>query len=114
MLFKGISYSSPPIFINVFKVSYYFYLLGRFTIQNIVPQPDGESSKVKVKVCVNVHGIFSVYGASLIEKQKGEAEDVLMEMEPTDQNEDWQEEQVAKTKHSFFTSEAKISELTWV
>lgn len=48
---------------------------------------------------VNVHGIFSVSSASLIEKQKGEAEDMQMEMEPTVQNESWQEEQVGKIKH---------------
>ncbi|KAF7704366.1 heat shock 70 kDa protein 4L [Silurus meridionalis] len=67
--------------------------IGRFIIQNVVPQSDGESSKVKVKVRVNVHGIFSVSSASLIEKQKGEPEDVQMEMEPTVQNESRQEEQ---------------------
>uniref|UniRef100_A0AAR2JJF8 Heat shock protein 4 like n=1 Tax=Pygocentrus nattereri TaxID=42514 RepID=A0AAR2JJF8_PYGNA len=50
--------------------------IGRFTVQNVMPQPDGDSSKVKVKVRVNVHGIFSVSSASLIDKQKGEAEDV--------------------------------------
>ncbi|TSN67065.1 Heat shock 70 kDa protein 4L [Bagarius yarrelli] len=67
--------------------------IGRFTIQNVAPQSDGDSSKVKVKVRVNVHGIFSVSSASLIEKQKGEAEDMQMETEPTVQNESKQEEQ---------------------
>ncbi|XP_059375357.1 heat shock 70 kDa protein 4L-like isoform X2 [Carassius carassius] len=67
--------------------------IGRFTIQNVVPQLDGDSSKVKVKVRVNMHGIFSVSSASLIEKQKGEAEDVQMETEPTVQNEGRPEEQ---------------------
>lgn len=33
----------------------------------MVPQPSGESSKVKVKVRVNVHGVFSVSSASLVE-----------------------------------------------
>lgn len=84
----------------------FFYLLGRFTIQNVVPQSDGDSSKVKVKVRVNVHGIFSVSSASLIEKQKGEAEDVQMEMEPTVQNESRQEDQV-EYEASFFKSKAK-------
>uniref|UniRef100_A0A674EGJ6 Heat shock protein family A (Hsp70) member 4 like n=1 Tax=Salmo trutta TaxID=8032 RepID=A0A674EGJ6_SALTR len=58
--------------------------IGRFSVQNVVPQPDGESSKVKAKVRINVHGIFSVSSASLIEKQKGEGEDVQMDMEPTE------------------------------
>uniref|UniRef100_A0A8C8CXJ7 Heat shock protein 4 like n=1 Tax=Oncorhynchus tshawytscha TaxID=74940 RepID=A0A8C8CXJ7_ONCTS len=68
--------------------------IGRFSVQNVVPQPDGESSKVKVKVRINVHGIFSVSSASLIEKQKGEGEDVQMDMEPTVQNEGRPEDQV--------------------
>lgn len=36
-------------------------------IQNVVPQASGESSKVKVKVRINVHGVFSVSSASLVE-----------------------------------------------
>ncbi|MBN3305586.1 HS74L protein, partial [Amia calva] len=66
--------------------------IGRFSVQNVVPQTDGDSSKVKVKVRVNIHGIFSVSSASLIEKQKGEV-DVPMDMEPTVQNEGRQDEQ---------------------
>uniref|UniRef100_A0A8C7F0N8 Heat shock protein family A (Hsp70) member 4 like n=1 Tax=Oncorhynchus kisutch TaxID=8019 RepID=A0A8C7F0N8_ONCKI len=61
--------------------------IGHFSVQNVVPQPDGNSSKVKVKVRINVHGIFSVSSASLIEKEKGEGEDVQMDMEATVQNE---------------------------
>ncbi|XP_016361577.1 heat shock 70 kDa protein 4L isoform X1 [Sinocyclocheilus anshuiensis] len=80
-------YSSPH------ELPYPDSRIGRFTIQNVVPQPDGDSSKVKVKVRVNMHGIFSVSSASLIEKQKGEAEDVQMETEPTVQNEGRPEEQ---------------------
>lgn len=60
----------------------------------MVPQPDGDSSKVKVKVRVNIHGIFSVSGASLIEKQKGEGEDMQTDTEPVVQNESRAEEQV--------------------
>ncbi|KAA0711450.1 Heat shock 70 kDa protein 4L Heat shock 70-related protein APG-1 [Triplophysa tibetana] len=80
-------YSSPH------ELPYPDTRIGRFTIQNVVPQPDGDSSKVKVKVRVNVHGIFSVSSASLIEKQKGEADDVQMDTEPTVQNEGRPEEQ---------------------
>lgn len=71
-------------------------LLGRFTVQNVVPQTDGDSSKVKVKVRVNVHGIFSVSSASMIEKQKGEVEEVLMETDPTGQIDGRSEDQVGK------------------
>uniref|UniRef100_A0A6Q2XRN3 Heat shock protein 4 like n=1 Tax=Esox lucius TaxID=8010 RepID=A0A6Q2XRN3_ESOLU len=67
--------------------------IGHFSVQNVVPQPDGDSSKVKVKVRVNVHGIFSVSSASLMEKQKGEGEDVQMDIEPTVQNEGRPEDQ---------------------
>uniref|UniRef100_A0A8C2WS99 Heat shock protein 4a n=1 Tax=Cyclopterus lumpus TaxID=8103 RepID=A0A8C2WS99_CYCLU len=44
--------------------------IGQFLIHNVVPQASGESSKVKVKVRVNVHGMFSVSSASLIEVMK--------------------------------------------
>lgn len=40
---------------------------------NVVPQSNGESSKVKVKVRINLHGIFSVAAASMVEKIDSEA-----------------------------------------
>ncbi|XP_077156455.1 heat shock 70 kDa protein 4L isoform X1 [Paroedura picta] len=57
--------------------------IGHFVIQNVGPQQDGDNSKVKVKVRVNVHGIFSVANASIIEKQniEGDASDVPMDTE---------------------------------
>ncbi|GCB70434.1 heat shock 70 kDa protein 4L [Scyliorhinus torazame] len=73
-------YSNPR------EISYPDARIGRFTIQNVTPQNDGESSKVKVKVRVNIHGIFNVSTASLIEKQRpevGQAEDVPMETDQT-------------------------------
>ncbi|XP_075471637.1 heat shock 70 kDa protein 4L isoform X2 [Ascaphus truei] len=48
--------------------------LGLFRIQNVVPQADGDSSKVKVKVHINVHGIFSLSSATMIETQRGEGD----------------------------------------
>lgn len=66
--------------------------IGCFSVQNVLPQPDGDSSKVKVKVRVNVHGIFSVSSASLIEKLKGESEDMQIDTDPV-QNEGRREEQ---------------------
>lgn len=39
-------------------------------VKNVVPQASGESAKVKVKVRVNVHGVFSVSSASLVELVK--------------------------------------------
>lgn len=71
-------------------------------MQNVVPQPDGDSSKVKVKVRVNVHGIFTVSGATLIEKQKGEGggEEVHMDTEPLAQNDGRAEDQVMTRRNT--------------
>ncbi|XP_062295856.1 heat shock 70 kDa protein 4L isoform X2 [Scomber scombrus] len=80
-------YSSPQ------ELPYPDHRIGYFSVQNVVPQPDGDSSKVKVKVRVNVHGIFSVSSASLIEKQKGEGEDMQIDSEPMVQNEGRAEDQ---------------------
>ncbi|XP_055783668.1 heat shock 70 kDa protein 4-like isoform X2 [Salvelinus fontinalis] len=55
--------------------------IGQFVIQKVVPQASGESSKVKVKVRVNIHGIFSVSSASLVEVQKTEEGDEPMDTE---------------------------------
>lgn len=54
---------------------------GQFLIQKVVPQATGESSKVKVKVRVNIHGIFSVSSASLVEVQKSDESEEPMETE---------------------------------
>uniref|UniRef100_A0A669BRG6 Heat shock protein family A (Hsp70) member 4 like n=1 Tax=Oreochromis niloticus TaxID=8128 RepID=A0A669BRG6_ORENI len=80
-------YSNPQ------ELPYSDHRIGFFSVQNVVPQPDGDSSKVKVKVRVNIHGIFSVSSASLIEKQKGEGEDMQTDTEPVVQNESRAEEQ---------------------
>ena len=37
-------------------------------MDKVQPQPNGENSKVKVKLRINVHGIFSVSSASMVEK----------------------------------------------
>lgn len=42
--------------------------LGRFVVQNVSAQKDGEKSRVKVKVRVNSHGIFTISTASMVEK----------------------------------------------
>lgn len=46
-----------------------------------MPQASGESSKVKVKVRVNIHGIFSVSSASLVEVMKCEEGEEPMDTE---------------------------------
>ena len=51
---------------------------GRFTINGIEPSEGGENRKVKVKVRVNIHGVFVVSSATVVEKVK-EAEGEPME-----------------------------------
>uniref|UniRef100_A0AAY4EMG7 Heat shock protein 4b n=1 Tax=Denticeps clupeoides TaxID=299321 RepID=A0AAY4EMG7_9TELE len=54
----------------------------------VVPQASGESSKVKVKVRVNVHGIFSVSSASLVEVVKpAEGEEPMDTESPSKEDE---------------------------
>lgn len=52
--------------------SYWHYVIcsfkGKFTVDKVVPQPTGEATKVKVKVRVNINGLFSVSSATLTEK----------------------------------------------
>lgn len=60
---------------------FFFFLTGQFLVQKVVPQATGESSKVKVKVRVNIHGIFSVSSASLVEVQKSDETEEPMETE---------------------------------
>ncbi|NXR10940.1 HS74L protein, partial [Semnornis frantzii] len=68
--------------------------IGRFTIQNVGPQHDGDNSKVKVKVRVNIHGLFSVANASIIEKQnvEGDHNDTPMDTESSSKNQGRDEE----------------------
>ncbi|KAK5620398.1 Heat shock 70 kDa protein 4 [Crenichthys baileyi] len=68
-------YSSPN------ELPYPDPTIGQFVIQKVVPQASGESSKVKVKVRVNIHGIFSVSSASLVEVQKSDEAEEPMETE---------------------------------
>ncbi|XP_041359091.1 heat shock 70 kDa protein 4-like isoform X2 [Gigantopelta aegis] len=48
--------------------------IGTFFVKNVVPQANGESSKVKIKIRINSHGIFEVKSASLVEKLENEEE----------------------------------------
>ena len=55
--------------------------LGRFSIKDVVPNKEGESSKIKVKVRLNIHGILNVVNASLVEKLPAVAEPEVESME---------------------------------
>ncbi|XP_054248428.1 heat shock 70 kDa protein 4L isoform X4 [Indicator indicator] len=71
--------------------------IGRFTIQNVGPQHDGDNSKVKVKVRVNIHGLFSVANASIIERQnvEGDHNDIPMDTESSSKSQGRDEELAA-------------------
>uniref|UniRef100_A0A8C7IZR1 Heat shock protein 4a n=1 Tax=Oncorhynchus kisutch TaxID=8019 RepID=A0A8C7IZR1_ONCKI len=62
--------------------------IGQFIVQKVVPQANGESSKVKVKVRVNVHGVFSVSSASLVELLKPNEGEEPMETDPAGKEEE--------------------------
>ena len=55
---------------------------GQFHIKNVSPTEEGEASKVKVKVRVNIHGVFFIKSATMVEHQKQEE---AMETEPAPQ-----------------------------
>ncbi|XP_048884367.1 heat shock 70 kDa protein 4-like isoform X3 [Brienomyrus brachyistius] len=62
--------------------------IGQFRILKVVAQASGESSKVKVKVRVNIHGIFSMCSASLVELSRSEEDEEPMETEPATKEEE--------------------------
>ncbi|KAG8505391.1 Heat shock 70 kDa protein 4L [Galemys pyrenaicus] len=68
---------------NLHEVPYPDPRIGSFAVQNVSPQLDGDSAKVKVKVRVDIHGIFSVASAAVVERQGAEGghSDVPMETE---------------------------------
>ncbi|PWA22797.1 heat shock 70 kDa protein 4a [Gambusia affinis] len=68
---------------NLKELNYPNATIGQFLIQNVVPRASGESSKVKVKVRVNVHGVFSVSSAALVEVIKDAEGEEPMETDQT-------------------------------
>ncbi|XP_015905822.1 heat shock 70 kDa protein 4 [Parasteatoda tepidariorum] len=57
--------------------------LSTFKIKNVVPSPTGESAKLKIKARVNLHGIFSICSATMLEKQpaNGNSEETPQQVE---------------------------------
>ncbi|XP_056140568.1 heat shock 70 kDa protein 4a [Lampris incognitus] len=80
-------FSLEAYYSNPKELPYPHASLGQFLIQNVVPQVSGESSKIKVKVRVNVHGVFSVSSASLVEVVKQAEGEEPMEMDPAKEDE---------------------------
>ena len=64
-----------------------YMFLGRFSIKDVVPSKEGESSKIKVKVRLDIHGVLNVVNASLVEKLAvaPEPEQESMEVEGQDE-----------------------------
>ena len=61
---------------------YFFLRQGKFSVKNVTPTKDGESSKIKVKIRMDIHGIFYVSKAQMIEKIPSDDESELMETQP--------------------------------
>ena len=55
--------------------------IGTFSVRDVKPTESGEASKIKVKVRMNIHGIFFIKTASLIEKLPAVTEEEVMETE---------------------------------
>ncbi|XP_014280439.1 heat shock 70 kDa protein 4 [Halyomorpha halys] len=69
--------------------------IGQFTIKDVKPTSEGESAKIKVKARINLHGIVSIVGASLVEKREAEVgdEDSSMDVDSNNHNKDDQQPQ---------------------
>lgn len=50
-------------------IKYYLFLTGQWLIKDIKANSEGESQKIKVKVRINIHGLFTVASASLYERK---------------------------------------------
>merc|ERR1719242_348942 len=71
--------------------------IGNFEIGEVYPMPDGSNQKVKVKVRINLNGIFGVNSANFVEKQEIE-EEVPMEVdEPKEDKKENKEESANST-----------------
>ena len=51
--------------------------IGTFSVKDVKPTEAGEASKIKVKVRMNIHGIFFVKSASLVEKLPVQPEEAM-------------------------------------
>jgi len=101
------SYSSPA------DIPYPSTDIGNFKINNIIAQASGESSKVKVKVRVDSHGVFKVISASMYEKLEVEEAEEPKEMEtdaPKDQAKVNGDQQPAGDMDTSAAGEAKTEE----
>lgn len=50
------------------------WFIGRFLVNGVQPPATGEPAKVKVKVRINIHGLFVVNNAHMVELMQGPEE----------------------------------------
>ena len=82
--------------------------LGDFEIGDIKPQADGSSQKVKVKVRVNLNGVFSVASASLVEKHEVEEEVPMDVDQPKKDKKEGEEKEAGKEGEEAAKPEEKM------
>uniref|UniRef100_A0A8D0DND3 Heat shock protein 105 kDa n=1 Tax=Salvator merianae TaxID=96440 RepID=A0A8D0DND3_SALMN len=74
-------------------------MIGKYIIQNVAGQKDGERTKIKVKIRINTHGIFSVSTASMVEQIKVEGnENSSIEADSDTQNQNSSEDSEKKVQ----------------
>lgn len=56
--------------------------IGKFTVNDVKPDIEGQKQKVKVKARININGIFSIVNATLAEKQEYDDQTEPMEVSP--------------------------------
>lgn len=91
--------------------------IGQFTVRDVKPTVDGASQKVKVKARVNLHGIFSISSATLLEKSDVQEEPLppLEPMETSDkepQPTESEEKKEEKKKSVTKTIDLRIESIT--
>lgn len=79
------------LLVGYFSAYMYVFFSGHFSIKDVVPSKEGESSKVKVKVRLDIHGVLNVVNASLVEKLAVAQEPEVESMEVEGQDEKAQE-----------------------
>ncbi|ELT92200.1 hypothetical protein CAPTEDRAFT_221226 [Capitella teleta] len=77
---------------NLRDIPYTVDTLGSFLIDKIAPSATGDSSKIKVKVRVNIHGIFTISNASLVEKIENEEEESMEVDQPAEKENEKKED----------------------
>lgn len=91
--------------------------IGQFTVRDVKPTADGASQKVKVKARINIHGIFSISSATLLEKAELQDEPVTAsetmetsekDPQPTEPEEKKEEKKKSVTK----TIDLRIESIT--